>query len=83
MRQICIPIVRFLQDGGHTCDGSPFSTSAAAVCATLPHTSLLAVGVNCTAPEDAARLLGAVDGRRVTVPMVVYPNSGEQWVDGR
>lgn len=42
---------------------------------------IVAVGVNCCAPGDVGR---AVDtARRVTgKPVVVYPNSGEQWNSG-
>lgn len=39
---------------------------------------VIAVGVNCTAPADAAALVGvaaAASGK----PVVVYPNSGETW----
>ena len=41
------------------------------------------MGVNCSAPEDAVHLLTVLDRRRVTLPLVVYPNSGELWVNGR
>ncbi|KAF0314386.1 Homocysteine S-methyltransferase 1 [Amphibalanus amphitrite] len=70
------------QDSRHTCDGSSFSEAAAAVCAARPD-ALLAVGVNCTAPDAALQLLSGLDRRRVPLPLVVYPNSGELWVDGR
>ena len=70
------------QDGRRTCDGSLFAEAAAAVCAARPD-GALAVGVNCSAPEDAVHLLTALDRRRVTLPLVVYPNSGELWVNGR
>ncbi|MDN0200570.1 homocysteine S-methyltransferase [Streptomyces sp. S.PNR 29] len=39
---------------------------------------VIAVGVNCCAPEDAAAAIGTA--ARVTgKPVVVYPNSGEAW----
>jgi homocysteine S-methyltransferase len=44
--------------------------------------SVIAVGVNCTAPDDAAELVrqaAEVSGK----PAVVYPNSGEAWDAGR
>jgi homocysteine S-methyltransferase len=44
--------------------------------------SVIAVGVNCTAPEDVtqlARQAGEISGK----PVVVYPNSGEAWDAGR
>ncbi len=36
---------------------------------------VIAVGVNCCTPADAVRLAGLVTGK----PVVVYPNSGEDW----
>ncbi|GAY15402.1 homocysteine S-methyltransferase [Mycobacterium sp. shizuoka-1] len=49
---------------------------AFAVAADVPE--IVAVGVNCSAPGD---VLGAVQtARRVTgKPVIVYPNSGEEW----
>ena len=38
---------------------------------------ILAVGVNCTAPENIPGLLSSVNAR--DVPLAVYPNSGEHW----
>jgi homocysteine S-methyltransferase len=41
-------------------------------------TAVIAVGVNCTAPQDVpelVRLAAAVTGK----PVVAYPNSGEGW----
>ncbi|KJS54862.1 homocysteine methyltransferase, partial [Streptomyces rubellomurinus subsp. indigoferus] len=43
---------------------------------------VLAVGVNCCTPQDADRavaLAAGVTGK----PVVVYPNSGEEWDAGR
>ncbi len=44
---------------------------------------IIAVGINCTAPAEVPALVrraGAASGK----PVVVYPNSGEQWdADGR
>jgi homocysteine S-methyltransferase len=43
---------------------------------------VIAVGVNCTAPEDVTQLTrqaGQISGK----PVVVYPNSGEAWDAGR
>ncbi|WP_149185066.1 homocysteine S-methyltransferase [Streptomyces sp. TRM49041] len=39
---------------------------------------IVAVGVNCCAPEDAERAV-AVAARVTGKPVVVYPNSGEAW----
>ncbi len=38
---------------------------------------IVAVGLNCTAPEYVTDLLKSADGGRT--PLVVYPNSGEKW----
>lgn len=39
---------------------------------------IVAVGVNCCAPEDADRAV-ALAARVTGKPVVVYPNSGEEW----
>lgn len=60
--------------GMHTRAGEPVATAfaMAADCA-----AVIAVGVNCTAPDDVDALvpLAATFGK----PVVVYPNSGETW----
>ena len=38
---------------------------------------IVGVGLNCTAPEYATDLLKSAVG--INTPLVVYPNSGEQW----
>ena len=38
---------------------------------------IVGVGLNCTAPEYATDLLKSAVG--ISTPLVVYPNSGEQW----
>jgi homocysteine S-methyltransferase len=44
--------------------------------------NVIAVGVNCTAPEHVEALLKTAAG--VTAkPLLAYPNSGEVWHDGR
>ena len=61
--------------GDRTCAGQPLEAAFAAVSGV---DEVVAVGVNCCAPEDVA---GAVAvAREVTgLPVVVYPNSGERW----
>ncbi len=63
------------KDGKHLRDGTPLRAAVEA-CADAPN--VLAIGVNCTAPRhiDAliAQLRAASDH-----PIVVYPNSGEQF----
>ncbi|ULP48990.1 homocysteine S-methyltransferase [Mycolicibacter virginiensis] len=66
-------------DGGETRAGQPLA-EAFAVAAGVPQ--IVAVGVNCCAPGD---VLAAIEiAREVTgKPVIVYPNSGEQWRAGR
>jgi homocysteine S-methyltransferase len=61
-------------DGTRTRAGEP-AEEAFAIAAACP--AVIAVGVNCTDPADAAALvrLAAAAGK----PVVVYPNSGEAW----
>ncbi len=62
-------------DGAHLRSGAPVEEGIAAVDG-LP--GVLAVGLNCTAPEHADELVARI--RAVTaLPIVVYPNSGEGW----
>lgn len=61
--------------GDHTRAGQSLE-EAFAVATDVPE--IVAVGVNCSAPADVP---GAIEvARRVTgKPVIVYPNSGEQW----
>ena len=62
-------------DGATTCGGDPFD-EAVRVATSAP--SVVAVGVNCTAPEHVAGLLSLA--RTVTdLALVVYPNAGRTW----
>ncbi|MCL7493726.1 homocysteine S-methyltransferase [Streptomyces sp. MCA2] len=61
--------------GGRTRAGQPLA-EAFAVAADVDE--VIAVGINCCAPDDAdraVRLAAQVTGK----PVVVYPNSGESW----
>jgi homocysteine S-methyltransferase len=61
------------RDGQHLCDGTSFVGSVRAL-APLPQ--IVAIGVNCTAPQHVEGLLRAAT--QVTAkPLVAYPNSGE------
>jgi homocysteine S-methyltransferase len=61
--------------GGRTRAGQPLA-EAFAVVAGVPE--VLAVGINCCAPADVA--MATATAREVTgKPVVVYPNSGEEW----
>ena len=63
------------RDGAHLCSGAPVEEGVAAVDG---RPGVLAVGVNCTAPEHLDELVGRI--RAATpLPIVVYPNSGEGW----
>jgi homocysteine S-methyltransferase len=61
-------------DGAHTRAGQPLA-DAFAVAAGVPE--IVAVGVNCCAPEDVLPAIGPA--REIGKPVIVYPNSGERW----
>jgi homocysteine S-methyltransferase len=62
-------------DGGHLRSGVPVEEAVQAVAGSP---AVVAVGVNCTAPEHVDELVGRI--RAATAkPIVVYPNSGEAW----
>ena len=62
-------------DGQHVSHGERFAD-----CAALADASdqVVAVGINCTAPQHVSELLESA--RDVHTPLVVYPNSGEHWI---
>ena len=63
------------RDGGHLRSGAPVEEAFAVA---DEADGIVAVGVNCTAPEHVDELLDRA--RSVTAkPLVVYPNSGERW----
>ncbi len=62
-------------DERRLCTGEPFLDAVQAA-QTAP--SVVAVGVNCTAPQFVEGLLSSVQGR-TSLPLVAYPNSGERW----
>src|ERR1700761_8284606 len=61
-------------DGPRTRAGQPL-TEAFAVAAGVPE--IVAVGVNCCAPNDVLPAIGPA--RETGKPVIVYPNSGERW----
>ncbi|MGV9695706.1 homocysteine S-methyltransferase [Streptomyces sp. NPDC003470] len=64
--------------GGRTRAGQPLEEAFALA---ADADEVVAVGVNCCAPRDAAGAIGTA--ARVTgKPVVVYPNSGESWDAG-
>ncbi|XP_046571787.1 homocysteine S-methyltransferase YbgG-like isoform X2 [Haliotis rubra] len=60
-----------------TCDGERFSDAVRSV---VQSDQVLAVGLNCTAPEHVCDLLESVQHLQLQKGVVVKPNSGEQWV---
>jgi homocysteine S-methyltransferase len=62
------------RDGVHVSHGEPFAD-----CAALGERSrqIVAVGVNCTAPEHISALLESAV--HLKLPLLAYPNSGESW----
>ena len=62
-------------DGARLRSGVPIEEAVAAVDGTP---GLVAIGVNCTAPEHVDELVGRI-AATTTLPVVVYPNSGEGW----
>ncbi|HUP25888.1 MAG TPA: homocysteine S-methyltransferase [Thermoanaerobaculia bacterium] len=66
------------RDGRTLADGTPLAD----LVPFLVHPRLLALGVNCVAPALVTELLRTLR-EHSALPFVVYPNSGERWVDGR
>lgn len=62
-------------DGARTNAGQPVE-EAAVIAARAP--TVMAVGVNCTAPAYVAELLARMHDA-VDLPLVVYPNTGRSW----
>lgn len=61
--------------GTHTAAGDRVEDAVAAA-RSVP--GLAMVGVNCTAPDQVAALLGRI-GAVADLPLVAYPNSGQTW----
>lgn len=64
------------RDGARVSDGTPIG-ECAALCA--EHPRVLAVGVNCTAPRLIPELIDRLRDAAPSLPIVVYPNSGEMY----
>ena len=65
------------RDGHFTCEGQPIAACAELVEAS---TGLIGLGINCTAPQYVASLLRTVRATGFSKLLIVYPNSGEQFV---
>jgi homocysteine S-methyltransferase len=61
------------RDGARNCEGEDLGECVAEL---QGHPQLVAVGVNCTAPQYVTPLLRRMRGR-TGKPLIVYPNSGE------
>ena len=65
------------RDGEHVAHGEKLRACAEVVAA---HSQIVAIGINCTAPEYVEDLIGeARGGAQNRKPVIVYPNSGEAW----
>lgn len=62
-------------DGGRLRSGAPIEEAVEAV---RDAPGVIAVGVNCTAPEHVEELIGRIRAT-TSLPIAVYPNSGEGW----
>jgi homocysteine S-methyltransferase len=63
------------KDGEHNCEGENIGACAAEL---HDHPQIVAVGVNCTAPQHITSLLRTM--RKATdKPLAIYPNSGESY----
>lgn len=63
------------RDEAHISDGTPIATCIDTLC---NHPQLCAIGINCTPPRYIDGLLRHIKAR-TTLPIVVYPNGGEQY----
>ena len=63
------------RDAHHVADGAPVATAARLADASP---RIIAVGVNCVAPDLVGPLLGALSAGTAK-PLVAYPNAGGRW----
>ncbi|MDX1516597.1 MAG: homocysteine S-methyltransferase [Woeseiaceae bacterium] len=64
------------RDDSRLCDGTPIAD----LCATLAdHPGIVALGVNCTAPQHVDGLIARVRSAAPDKAVIVYPNSGERY----
>lgn len=64
------------RDERHLCDGTPVHEAAAIF---RDHPQVLAIGINCTAPQFIGTLIGEIRSAAPRKAVVVYPNSGERY----
>lgn len=63
------------RDGGHIWDGTAVVNLVQALAS---HPQVIAIGVNCTAPRHIPQLIQTIHAH-TNKPVIVYPNSGEQY----
>jgi homocysteine S-methyltransferase len=63
------------RDGLHNSQGEPLADCVAALDG---FEQVVAIGINCTAPQHIDSLVAAARGRTAK-PVLVYPNAGESW----
>jgi homocysteine S-methyltransferase len=79
VRRLAVPAwLSYTIEGTRTRAGQPLA-EAFAVVAGVPQ--IVAVGVNCCAPDDV--LPAIAEARQTGKPVIVYPNSGERWDTAR
>jgi homocysteine S-methyltransferase len=77
VRSVGVPAwLSYTIDGSRTRAGQPLA-EAFAVAAGVDE--IVAVGVNCCAPDDVLPAIGAAGLAAKGKPVIVYPNSGERW----
>tara|TARA_R110002096_G_scaffold436096_1_gene667416 strand:- start:5091 stop:6029 length:939 start_codon:yes stop_codon:yes gene_type:complete len=64
------------KDGAHANDGTAIEEIAALF---VDHTKVLAIGINCTAPQYADELVSRIKKVAPEKAVIVYPNSGEHY----
>ena len=65
------------RDGQHLNDGTPIEEVVPVVQSV---DAMFGLGINCSAPEDVGSLIQRIRAAGYTKVIVVYPNSGEQYV---
>jgi homocysteine S-methyltransferase len=64
------------RDGKHIADGTPIEQCVSLVTSLA---NVVAIGVNCTAPQYITELVQRIQPLLNRQQLIVYPNSGEQW----
>lgn len=67
------------KDGKNLCHGEEFSDAIQKV---MTSDQVIAAGLNCTHPSHVSELLDSIRPLQPTKPIIVKPNSGEDWKSG-